>query len=91
MLRTMILCLLLLLPSGASAEKMKIVVDGYRAGELAFSDVFSRISDQNKVAQINSMIDLLVSAEANPSAGKYGRRGHWALRSSRQRNTISNR
>jgi hypothetical protein len=62
--------LLMLPPSAASAEKFKIVVDGYQAGELAFSDVFPRI-DADKRQRINELVDLLVGVEANPAAGKY--------------------
>src|SRR5438105_9789587 len=70
MLRALSVLVLLLLPSVANAEKTKIVIDGYRSGELAFGDVFARVPAEEK-EQINHLIDLLASVEANPSAQNF--------------------
>jgi len=71
MLRNLgVLVVLLLLPSVANAEKLSVEIDGYRPGEVTLNDVFARLTDTDKRGKLNTIIDDLVSAEANPSAGK---------------------
>ena len=62
---------LLLLSSGASADKLNVEIDGYKAGESSFNDVFARLQDSEKRQTFNAIVDTLVNAEANPSAGKF--------------------
>jgi hypothetical protein len=72
MLRTLSVLLFLLgLPAGANADKLRVEIDGYKAGEVSFNDAFSRTQDGTKRQIFNAILDTLVSAEANPSAGKF--------------------
>jgi hypothetical protein len=73
MFRALYLLIFILLgPSIANAEKLSVTIDGYRSGEVTFKSVFSRIAPNDpKRLKLNEIIDHLVSAESNPSLGKF--------------------